>query len=300
MPPAQLPPGLKLTNLDKVYWPADGFKKQDLLLYYAEVAPALVPHLRDRPQSLNRHPDGITGENFFQKDVSKLRLPPFVETVQVAAESKMKLTTHLLVQNDASLVYMANLGCIEINPWSSRVNSLENPDYLIMDLDPQDLPFSQVSQVAVAVRKLLDKLGVACLCKTSGKRGLHVLVPLGAKYLYEPVKLFAELLARLVNRQVPDLTSIARLPAQRRSKVYLDYLQNGRGKTIASVYSARPWPGGLVSTPLKWSEVRKTLDPAKFTIKTVPRRLDKLGDLWQDMLGPGIDLQEGLQRIGKL
>lgn len=300
MPPAQLPPGLKLTNLDKVYWPDDGFRKHDLLLYYAEVAPVLVPHLRDRPQSLHRHPDGITGESFFQKDVSKLRLPPFVESVQVAMESKMKLTTHLLVQNEASLVYMANLGCIEINPWSSRVESLEHPDYLIIDLDPQDLAFSQVVQVAVAVRKLFDKLGVACWCKTSGKRGLHVLVPLGAKYPYEQVKLFAELVARLVHRQVPALTSIARLPEQRRSKVYLDYLQNGRGKTIACVYSVRPWPGALVSTPLRWSEVRNTLDPTKFTIKTVPRRLDKLGDLWQDMLGPGIDLQEGLQRIGNL
>jgi bifunctional non-homologous end joining protein LigD len=291
-----LPPG-RFTNLNKVYWPEDGYTKRDLLVYYHEVAPILVPHLRDRPLSLNRHPDGIHGPNFFQKNVGKQKPPDFIETVVLHSGRSDRDIEWVLCQNEPTLLYVANLGCIEINPFHSRVQSLERPDYLVIDLDPQDVPFAQVVEAAQGVRRLLEKGSAECYCKTSGKRGLHVYVPMGARYDDDQVRQFAELIANLVQRQLPETTSVVRNPAQRRRRVYLDFLQNRKGQTIAAPYSVRPVEGAMVSTPLDWSEVNAQLDPAQFTIRTVPRRLDKVGDLWQPVLGPGIDLRACLAAL---
>jgi bifunctional non-homologous end joining protein LigD len=287
------------TNLTKVYWPEDGYTKGDLIEYYRQVAPHLLPYLRDRPESLNRHPNGIHGKNFFQKDMSRQPPPSWVETVMVHSETENRNIKYLVCQNEATLLYMANLGCIEINPWNSRTQAPGRPDYLIIDLDPEKTPFQQVIETAQAVHKQLEKMQLANLCKTSGKRGLHIFVPLAAQYDYDQARSFAEFVAKLVHRTLPDNTSLARSPAQRQQRVYLDFLQNRQGQTLAAPYSVRPVIGATVSTPLKWSEVKRGLDPTRFTMKTIPKRLDKVGDLWKPSLGPGADLATALKWYSK-
>jgi bifunctional non-homologous end joining protein LigD len=288
-----------LTNLNKVYWPVEGYTKGDLIDYYRETAPFIVPHLDDRPLSLNRHPNGITGKNFFHKDVSELHLPPFVQTVRIQSESRGTKKNQIVCGNAETLLYVANLGCIEMNPWFSLVQALDRPTFLVIDIDPHEAPFADAVAAAQEVHRLLEQAGADCFCKTSGKRGLHVAVPLGARYGFDQAKGFAELVANLVHRRLPSTTSVFRLPSGRRGKIYLDFLQNRRAQTIASPYSVRPWPGATVSTPLKWSEVTKRLDPSRFTIKTMRRRLDKVGDLWRPVLGPGVDLGACLARLGQ-
>jgi bifunctional non-homologous end joining protein LigD len=287
-----------LSNLDKVYWPEEGITKGDLIAYYRALAPVLLPYLRDRPQSLHRHPNGITGHSFFQKDVSKQPPPEWVETVTLPPDSGEKPITYLLCQDEPTLLYVVNLGCIELNPWNARVGLVEYPDYLILDLDPVDVPFARVVEAALAVRRALERAGAESACKTSGKRGLHVCVPLGARYDHDQARRFAEIIAQLVHRQLPDSTSLERRPALRQGRVYLDFLQNRRGQTLVAPYSVRPHPAATVSAPLRWTEVRRNLDPAKFTIQTMGRRLDRVGDLWQPVLGPGIDLTACLERLG--
>jgi bifunctional non-homologous end joining protein LigD len=291
---------VNVTNLKKIYWPDEGYTKGDLIDYYRAVARFIVPHLRDRPESLNRHPNGILGKSFFQKDMSKQPPPEWMQTVLVPGEPGEKPTRTALCQDEASLVYLANLGCIELNPWHARIGSLELADYAMLDLDPEDTPFAQVTEVAQAVHKLLDQIGAASYCKTSGKRGLHVYIPFGARYTHEQAKSFAHLIAQVVHQRLPAITSLARDPAQRQQRVYLDFLQNGKGKTLAAAYCVRPYPGATVSTPLKWTEVSRRLDPSRCTIRTIPRRLDKVGDLWEPVGGPGIDLEGCLERMRSL
>ncbi len=287
---------LHLTNLDKVFWPEEGYTKGDVIRYYRQVAPFVLPYLKDRPESLNRHPNGWQGKNFFQKN-APAPSPGWAE--KITLQSSKRSINYLLCQDEATLVYLANLGCIELNPWSSRVGALDRPDFVILDLDPIDLPYDRVVEAALAIRKALDQAGAESVAKTSGKRGMHIYVPLGAKYDYDHGRRFAEIVARLVTRQLPELASVARLPAQRQQRVYLDFLQNRRSQTLAAPYSIRPVAGARVSTPLKWSEVKKGLDPSAFTIATMPKRLDKVGDLWQPVLGPGVDLQACLDRLVK-
>ncbi len=287
-----------LTHLDKVYWPKEGYTKGDLIAYYREISPVILPYLRDRPLSLHRHPNGIEGQSFFQKDVSKQPPPPEVKTVTVKHDSGH--IRYALCQDEYTLLYLANLGCIEMNPWNARVGSLENPDYLVIDLDPEAAPFARVVEAAIAVHRLLDRAGAHSVCKTSGKRGLHIFVPLAARYDHDQVRQFAEIVANLVHRQLPKATSVVRSPALRQGRVYLDFLQNRRGQTLAAPYSVRPYPGATVSTPLRWREVRKSLDPSRFTIRTLMRRLDQVGDLWRPVLEGGIDLADCLARLQKL
>lgn len=293
----RLPDG-KFTNLEKIYWPEEGFTKGDVLRYYHEIAPFIVPYLSDRPLTLHRHPNGISGQSFFQKDVSRQSLPAGVRTVTITAESRGKETTYVVGQDEATLLYVANLGCIEMNPWNSRVSALDNPDYLILDLDPQGVPFAAVVETAQEIRKLLEKRCSECFCKTSGKRGLHIYLPLAARYDHDQARRFAEIIANLVHERLPDTTSIVRQPSGRRHQVYIDFLQNGRGQTVAAPYSLRPVAGACVSTPLAWREVNKKLDPTRFTIATMRRRLDTVGDLWKPVLAAGIDLEKCLRGIG--
>jgi len=293
---ADLPRG-NYTNLDKVYWPSDGYTKGDMLRYYHRVAAFILPHLNDRPMSLHRHPNGIKGQSFFQKDVSKQPPPDWVNTVTIRSDSDGKNVRYVVCQDEATLLYLANLGCIEMNPWNSRVGALDHPDYAIIDLDPQDVPFSIAVEVAKQVRQILEKAGAECYCKTSGKRGLHVCVPLAARYSYDQARSFAEIIARLVHDRLPETTSVIRNPAQRRKKVYIDFLQNSRGQTMAAPYSLRPVPKAQASAPLQWREVNGKLNPSCFTIETMPRRLDKLGDLWAPVLGQAIDLEKCLNNL---
>jgi len=305
-PPSSSPPQgtqeigghvVPVTNLSKIYWPEDGYTKGDLIGYYREIADIIVPYLRDRPESLHRHPNGIHAKSFFQKDMSRQPPPEWVQTVELTSDSDGKKIRAPLCQDEASLVYLANLGCIELNPWHSRVDALDRPDYVMLDLDPEDVSFDHVVEAAVAIRKVMQQAGGEAFCKTSGKRGLHVYVPLGAQYTDEVAKQVAELIARIVNSRLPSTTSLIRNPRLRQGRVYLDYLQNGNGKTLAAPYSVRPWPKATVSAPLKWTEVRRGLDPKKFTIRTMAKRLDKVGDLWQPVLGPGVDLSAIVEKL---
>jgi bifunctional non-homologous end joining protein LigD len=288
---------LELSNLGKVYFPEKGYTKGDLIAYYRDIGPTILPYLLGRPQSLRRQPNGIHGKSFFQKDL-KPGAPAWLQRQEVATESRDDgVTDYLVCDGLDSLLYMVNLGCIEINPWASRVEALDRPDFITLDLDPEAVGMKEVAATANAVRKLCEELELESYVKTSGKRGLHVVLPLGARYDYEQAKDFSQLWAELVHRRVPRLTSLAKSPRDRQGKVYLDYLRNSQGQTAASVYSARPTPQASVSMPLKWSEVTAKLDPLKFTIKTAQKRLDAVGDLWQPVLGEGIDLAKAVKRI---
>jgi bifunctional non-homologous end joining protein LigD len=288
---------VNITHPEKIYWPDDGIAKGDLIEYYRDISSVILPYLKDRPQSLHRFPNGIAAKGFFQKDVSRQPPPEWIETIRHKSESDGKTLEYLVCTNASSLLYMANLGCIEMNPWNSRIESLDRPDYLIIDLDPEAMPFAKVVETALAVRKFFDGIDVECYCKTSGKRGLHLFVPVAAEYDYEQVRQFAQIVAQTMNARLPKITSVVRGPAQRQHRVYLDYLQNKRGATLAAPYSVRPVPGATVSTPLKWAELKRGLDPTKFTLRTVRKRVDKVGDLWKPVLGPGVDLAKTLDRL---
>jgi bifunctional non-homologous end joining protein LigD len=287
---------LKLTNLDKIYFPAEEYTKGDIIEYYRKISEYILPYLKGRPESLNRHPNGIEGESFYQKDMASLP-PDWVKTAKIYSEHNEKEITYLVCNDEASLVYMANLGCIEINPWFSRIENPENPDYCVLDLDPEDISFDKVIETALTVKEVLNIAGAESYCKTSGATGLHIYIPLNAEYTYNVSRDFAHLIAQLVYQRIPDITSIKRNPSKRQKKVYLDYLQNRVGQTLAAPYSIRPRPGAPVSTPLKWNEVKIGLDPKDFNIKNIFKRLDKRGDIFKDVLGKGIDITECISRL---
>ncbi len=290
---------VNITNPKKIFWPKEKYTKGDMIEYYEKIADYILPYLKDRPESMNRHPNGIAGESFFQKNVDHTP-PPWVKTQKVYSESNQENINYLVCNNKDTLLYMANLGCIEINPWFSRTKDLDKPDYAVIDLDPEGIGFDKVIEVALTVHKLLDKLKIANYCKTSGATGLHIYIPLGAKYNYEQAKHFAQLIATLVYNKLPAITSIERSPQKRQKKIYLDYLQNRKGQTLAAPYSLRPKPGATVATPLEWKEVKKGLKPTDFTIKNIFARLKKKGDLFKPVLEKGIDLKAALKAIEKL
>lgn len=287
---------LRLTNLSKVFWPNDGYTKRDLIAYYREIAPVILPYVKDRPESLLRYPNGITGKSFYQKDARLLDVP-WIKKRVIHSESGEKDISYLLCQNEASLLYLINLGCIDLNPWSSRVGMLDNPDYLIIDFDPENTAFSNVVTAVLATRNILEGLSIPSFCKTSGAKGMHVYIPLGARYTYEQSRKLAELLCMQVHTVIPGITSMKRNPQDRQGLVYLDYLQNIRGQTLASVYSVRAQPGAPVSAPLLWSEVNSKLHPAQFTIKNMQERIQKHGDLFRGVLGRGIDMEKVLEKM---
>ncbi|GFO62393.1 DNA ligase D [Geomonas paludis] len=287
---------LELSNLDKVFWPDQGYTKGDVINYYRTMAHAMLPHLVDRPESLYRTPNGIAEPGFFQKEAGELP-PSWITTREIYSKHVDKNIKFFVCQDEATLVYMANLGCIEINPWLSRLQNLDYPDYFVIDLDPEDIPFAKVIETALAVREVLERAGAVSFPKTSGATGIHIYVPLGAKYDYDAAGEFARVIATLVHHRVPEFTSILRSPKLRQKKVYLDFLQNKPGQTLAAPYSIRPRPGATVSAPLKWEEVQPGLDPSQFTITTMPRRLEHLGDLFAGVLGPGIDLEQCIENL---
>jgi len=285
---------LKLTHLNKLYWPEDGVTKRDMFNYYHQVAPFMVPYLKDRPMSLNRFPGGIHGESFYQKNVRD-KAPDWAETMpHTNGEGVDK--DYLLGNNEATLLWMASLGCIEMNPWFSRVGSPDNPDYCVIDLDPDKQHFDQVIQAAQEVKKVLDAIDVPSFPKTSGSTGMHIYIPLGAQYSYDQSQLFANIIVKLVHKQIPDFTTLERMISNRHGKMYLDFLQNRPGATIAGVYSLRPKPGATVSMPLNWEEVKPGLTMRHFTIHNSISRLKETGDLFKGVLGEGIDLAETIKK----
>jgi bifunctional non-homologous end joining protein LigD len=285
---------LKFTHLNKLYWPEDKVTKRDMFNYYHQVAPFIVPYLKDRPMSLNRYPGGIHSESFYQKNV-KDKAPEWAETMpHTSGEGEEK--DYLLGNNEATLLWMASLGCIEMNPWFSRVQSPDNPDYCVIDLDPDKQHFNQVIQAAQEVKKVLDAIDVPSFPKTSGSTGMHIYIPLGAKYTYEQSQLFANIIVKLVHQQIPEFTTLERMISNRKGKMYLDFLQNRPGATIASVYSLRPKPGATVSMPVTWDEVKPGLTMRDFTIRNAIDRLKETGDLFAGVLGEGIDMAETIRR----
>ncbi len=286
-----------LTNQQKLYWPDEKISKGTLLDYYLEMADYVLPFLKDRPLSLHRFPNGINDAGFYQKDIDTESAPDWLKTIQLHAASASRDVDYLVCNNAATLAYMVNLGCIEINPWLSRVKNLDNPDYLVLDLDPENIAFKHVVETALAIKELLDQLGVKAFCKTSGASGLHIYVPTGGKYNYETCRLFAEYVAKQVQQQLPDITSVIRSKSKRNKKVYIDYMQNSRGQTIASPYSVRPKPGATVSAPLNWDELTDDLAIADFHIGNMADRLKEVGDLWKDIDKTKNDLRKVIKTI---
>ncbi len=283
----------ELTNLDKIYFPKLKITKGDVVDYYRKISPILLPYLKDRPESLNRHPNGIAKPNFFQKNFATAP-PSFAQTEKIFSESNNEYINYLVCQNQETLLYMANLGCIEINPWNSRIGQLDYPDYMIFDLDPKQSSWENLIKVAKELKKVLDASCQKSYLKTSGKSGLHICVPLHAKYNFLDVRNFCELISRVVVDRLPEITSLERNPAKRKKKIYLDYLQNRIGQTTACAYSLRPTENASVSTPLKWSELTIKLDPKKFNIKTIHARIKKVGDLWKPVITESVDLKKAI------
>jgi len=287
---------VRLTNLDKVFWPEDGITKGDLIGYYETVAPLVLPYLDDRPVVLTRYPDGIHGKSFFQKDAPEFA-PSWLRTARIWSEQPRRQIDYIVIDSVDALRFVANLGTIPLHVWASRVRSLERPDWLVLDLDPKGAPFTDVVKVALATREVLDRLELPSHVKTSGATGLHILLPLGARYSDDQVRSFAQLLATLVVQAVPRIATVARPLRARGGKVYVDWGQNGRGQTIVAPFSVRPLPGAPVSCPLRWDEVTPALDPRRFTIRTVPERFEALPDPLAPVLMEAIDLGDALARV---
>ena len=284
---------VKLTNLAKVYWPAEGFTKGDLVAYYERVADLILPYLVERPMHLNRFPDGIDGKSFYQKD-AKEETPDWVTTERIASEKRGEEIRYVVCDSRETLLYLANLGSIDLHPWLSRRATPDSPDWAVIDLDPKEAPFLHVVRIARSVGRVLHAIGLRPLLKTSGKTGLHVYVPLEPGYTYEQSRTFCEGVARVVTREHPDIATVERVIGSREGKVYVDFGQNRRGQTVVPPYCVRPVRGATVSAPLLWEELTDDLSPARFTIQTIFRRLEEHGDLFSPALG---DLQSLLPAI---
>jgi len=287
----------ELTNLKKVFWPDEGYTKGDLTDYYRAVSPWLLAYLRNRPLVMTRYPDGISGKSFFQKDAPGFR-PDWIRTERMWSEDTQREIDYFVCDDEASLLYVVNLGTIPLHLWASRVPTLERPDWCVLDLDPKGAPFDHVVQVAREAKKLCERIGLPVLVKSTGSSGLHLMIPLGRQCTHEQSRSLGELLARCLVERLPKIATIVRQVTQREGKVYVDYLQNGSGKLIVAPFSVRPLPGAPVSVPLSWREVNRKLDIRRHTIKTVPERMRKLGsDPLAEVLELSPDLGAALERL---
>jgi len=286
---------VEYTNLNKVFWPEDGYTKGDLIDYYDKVSPYLIPHLLDCPLVFERFPDGIHGPSFYQKDAPDYT-PEWIRTQEIWSEDVERSIRYFIGADREQLLYAANAANIQHNPWMSRVQHLDHPDYLVFDLDPVEAPFATVQNVALVVKSVLDELGLRGYPKTSGATGIHVFLPvLEKRFTYEDVRVFAGAIASIVVARLPEYATIERVVRRRKPhEVYVDFLQNIRGKTVASVYSVRPRPGAPVSAPLRWEEFERPIDPNAFTIKTIFKRLDRYGDLFEKALTDRQDISSFL------
>jgi len=296
---------LPLSNLDKVFWPEDGYTKGDLIEYYRTIAPSILPYLVDRPLVLTRYPDGIEGKSFFQKNAPGFQ-PEWMRTEAIWSEGSERDIDYFVVDNASALVYLANLGTIPLHVWGSRLSDLDHPDWCLLDLDPKHqvdgvetyAPFEDVIEVARAIHALCEDIELPSHVKTSGSSGLHVLIPLGGQLDYEQSRQLAQLLARVVAARLPKIATITRNPSRRGGRVYIDYVQNGRGRLVVAPYSVRPKPGATVSAPLRWDEVGKGLTMDRFTIESMPRRVRALDeDPMLAVLDTSPDLFRALGRL---
>jgi bifunctional non-homologous end joining protein LigD len=289
---------VKLTNQNKIYFPKDGITKGEVIEYYQSVASYILPYLKNRPLSLNRFPNGIEEQGFYQKDAGDNK-PDWIKTTKVYSESNDKYIDYVYCNDKATLAYLNNLGCIDMNPWNSALPDLEHPDYLVLDLDPSKKnTFDHVIETALQVNEVLQSVKIKGYCKTSGSTGIHVYIPMGGKYDFDQVKDFAHILMKQVNEKLPKLTTLERsLQKRDDKKIYLDYLQNRTGQTLASAYSLRPKEGASVSMPLEWEELKPGLKPTDFTIDNALERIKEKGDLFKPVLGKGIDMMKTLELL---
>ena len=290
---------ITFNHLDKIYFPKNKVTKRDVINYYYQAAPYMLPYMKNRPQTLIRYPNGIDGKSFYQKDVTG-KVPSWVQKFPYSSERGGK-RNFLVCTNEASLLLIASLGGLEMHPWSSRTHKPDNPDWCIIDLDPSDKStFDQVIEAAQVTKEVLDSADVPSWCKTSGSTGLHIYIPLGAKYTYEQSKEFARVIVKLVNAKIPGFTTIERIIENRDGKLYLDFLQNRPQATLAAPYSLRPKPGATVSMPLDWDEVTTGLKMTDFTILNAVERIKLKGDIFTGVLGKGISLKVVLKKINKI
>jgi bifunctional non-homologous end joining protein LigD len=292
---------LKLSNVDKLFWPEEGITKGDLLSYYQRVASVLVPHLKDRPFTMKRYPDGWQGNFFFQKDAPK-GMPDWIPTASIVVSTRDKPRQRRrieapLVNDDLALLWMVNMACIDLNTWYSRIDKPERPDWVLFDLDPSpDVGFPETIQVALLMKQALDMLELESFVKTSGSEGIHILVPIARRHTYADTREFSAIIAGALARTHRGLVTTEWSKAKRRG-VLIDSNQNGEGKTIASVYSVRPKAGAPVSTPLRWDEVNEELDPVAFTMEAVLERVEKQGDLFKGVLENKQSLSTALKAL---
>ena len=289
---------IRLTNLDKVFWPDPGYTKGDLIRYYDRVAEFILPYLHERPAHLLRYPDGVRGKAFYQKDLPE-HTPDWIEIEEIASGSRSETIRYLVVNDPSALLWAANAGSIDIHPWLSLRTRRDRPDWAVFDLDPGSGPFSDVVRLARAFGKVLRGIGLRPLLKTSGASGLHIYVPLEPRYPYGAVRQFCEAVSVHVASEHPEIATVERSVAKRRGRVYLDYMQNRRGQTIVPPYAARPVAAASVSAPLDWDELDADLAPDRFTIRNMPERLSRLGDLFAGALHDAQPLLPAIRRFGE-
>jgi len=300
IPASPHPRQINFSNLKKLYWPAEKYTKGDLIDYYRAAAPWILPYLKNRPLVMTRFPDGIEGKQFYQKDAPEFA-PEWVRTHPIWSDDSQRNVKYFVCDDVDSLLYIANLGCIPIHIWASSVGSLEQCDWCVIDLDPKEAPFSDVIRCAQVLHRLCEQIGLQHYVKTTGKTGLHILVPLARRCTYEQSRTLGELLARVMLREVGDIATITRHVTKRGDKVYLDYLQNRHGQTIVAPFSVRPLPGATVSMPLRWEEVVDGLNPRDFTIRNALERMERLGtDPVARVLSEAPDLAAILGRLATL
>jgi bifunctional non-homologous end joining protein LigD len=297
--PAEDMEKFEATHPDKIYFPQKKITKGQVLEYYDKVSKMMMPFLMNKPHSLKRNPNGIKSKAFFQKDID-FNVPDFVRTEEIYSDSVDKDINYIICENKETLLYMVNLGCIEINPWLSKYDNMDNPDFIVIDLDPLDVDFGDVIDTAKCVKEVCDEIKVTTFVKTSGSKGIHILIPLLAKYEYDIARNFCELIVRVVNNRIPDITSIERSPKKRKNKVYLDYLQNKRAQTITAPYSLRPFEEAPISTPLHWKEVKSGLTPRKYTYDNIFRRLSKTGDIFEKFFKSRNNIEKSIKILDKL
>ena len=290
---------VRLSSAERVLFPGDGITKGDLFAYYGDVAPAIVPHLRDRPFTMKRWREGIEGGSFFQKQAPK-GIPDWLPTRTFTThprEGGSREVDFPLVNSREALLWMVQFHCIDMNAWYSRVDKPDRPDYVLFDLDPPDGEFALAVEAALLVREELERLELRSYVKTSGSEGIHVLVPITRRYGFRETHAFAEAVSKRLAEANPGVITTEWLK-KKRDGVLLDYHQNGQGKTIASAYSVRPKAGAPVSTPLAWEELTPKLDPSRFTMKAVLKRVEERGDLFEPVLRGGQSLGAALRSFG--
>ncbi len=281
----------KLTHLDKLYWKKEKIRKGDLIHYYKTVAKYILPYLKNRPVVLHRFPNGINAPHFFQKDVGP-NPPPFIQTTPIQHQERK--IDYFVIQNVESLLAIANLGAIELHPFHAPIKHLDKPDYLIFDLDPDNVSFDRVIDVALALHHLLNERKIPNFCKTSGGTGLHIYVPLKGAYTYDVARAFAKKIGQAIVKQFPKLTSMERSPAKRKRKIYIDTQQNQQMQTVICPYAVRGFAHATVATPLEWKEVKHGLRPTDFTIFTVPKRLARKGDSFRSLFKKRALIKDGI------